>query len=50
MLLAPVTVGPLVGDYFGLTHSGSSFVPNFVAAKPLATAGLNDPFSNMVTQ
>lgn len=46
MTLAPDAGGYFVGDYEGLTSSGSTFDPFYVAAAPIATAGLTDPFAN----
>jgi hypothetical protein len=48
MLTAPISRGPFVGDYEGLTASGTTFVPFFIMAQPIATAGKTDPFSNQV--
>ena len=46
MTTAPVARGFFVGDYEGLTSSGSTFDPFFVTALPIATKGNTDPFSN----
>ena len=46
MLTAPVAVGPFVGDYEGLTSSGTTFDAFFVMAQPVAKHGLTDPFAN----
>jgi len=46
MLKAPNASGFFVGDYDGLTASGTTFVPFFVMAQPIATSGTTDPFSN----
>jgi len=48
MLTAPIARGPFVGDYEGLTASGTTFVPFFIMAQPIATTGKTDPFSNQV--
>ncbi len=46
MTQAPDAGGYFVGDYEGLTSSGSTFDPFFVMAAPRATTGLTDPFAN----
>src|SRR5262249_44806124 len=46
MTTAPDAEGYFVGDYDGLTSTGSTFDPFFVMAKPQATAGPTDVFSN----
>ena len=46
MTTAPNTGGFFVGDYQGLTHSGTIFDPFFVMTKPIATYGLTDPFAS----
>jgi hypothetical protein len=46
MTTAPVADGFFVGDYEGLTASGSTFDPFFVMAQPIATKGKTDPFAN----
>ena len=46
MTTAPDAGGYFTGDYEGLASSGSVFDPFFVMAKPIATAGSTDPFSN----
>jgi BNR/Asp-box repeat len=46
MTTAPDAGGYFVGDYEGLTTSGTTFDPFFVMAQTLATAGLTDPFAN----
>jgi hypothetical protein len=46
MTTAPNAGGFFVGDYEGLTSSGSTFDPFFVMAQPIATKGLTDPFAN----
>ena len=46
MTQAPDAGGYFVGDYEGLTSSGSTFKPFFVMATPIATTGLTDPFAN----
>jgi hypothetical protein len=46
MTTAPFANGYFVGDYEGLTSSGSTFDPFFVMAQPIATKGLTDPFAN----
>jgi hypothetical protein len=46
MTTAPDAEGYFVGDYDGLTSTGSTFDPFFVMAKPVATAGPTDVFSN----
>jgi hypothetical protein len=43
---APDAGGYFVGDYEGLTASGTTFDPFFVMAQPIATAGLTDPFAS----
>ena len=48
MTTAPFARGYFVGDYEGLTSSGSTFDPFFVMAQPIATKGLTDPFANTV--
>jgi hypothetical protein len=46
MTTAPNAEGFFVGDYEGLTASGTTFDPFFVMAQPRATAGPTDPFAN----
>ena len=46
MTTAPNAGGYFVGDYEGLTSSGSTFDPFFVMAQPIANKGLTDPFAN----
>lgn len=46
MTTAPNAEGFFVGDYEGLTASGTTFDPFFVMAQPRATAGRTDPFAN----
>jgi hypothetical protein len=46
MTTAPDAAGLFVGDYTGLTSAGSRFNPFFAMAKPIATAGATDVFSN----
>jgi BNR repeat-like domain len=46
MTTAPNAAGFFVGDYEGLTSTGSTFDPFFVMAQPIATKGLTDPFAN----
>ncbi len=46
MTQAPDAGGYFVGDYEGLTSSGTTFDPYFVMAKPIATTGLTDSFAN----
>jgi hypothetical protein len=46
MTQAPDAGGYFVGDYMGLTSSGSTFDPFFVMAKPIATTGQTDSFAN----
>jgi hypothetical protein len=46
MTTAPNAEGFFVGDYEGLTSTGSTFDPFFVMAKPIATKGSTDPFAN----
>jgi hypothetical protein len=46
MLQAPVAVGPFVGDYDGLTPASTGLVSAFVMAKPIATKGPTDLFTN----
>ncbi len=46
MTTAPDAGGYFVGDYTGLTSSGTIFDPYFVMAKPIATTGPTDSFSN----
>ena len=46
MTTAPDAGGYFVGDYEGLTNSGTIFDPFFVMAKPIATRGLTDPFAS----
>ena len=40
------TAAVVVGDYDGLTSSGSIFDPFYVMAQPRATSGVTDPFAN----
>jgi len=46
MTTAPDAGGYFVGDYEGLTASGTTFDPFFVMAHPIATTGLTDPFAS----
>ncbi len=46
MTTAPNAGGFFVGDYEGLTASGTKFAPFFVMAQPIATKGPADPFAN----
>ena len=46
MTTAPDAGGFFVGDYEGLTSTGSTFDPFFMMAQPIATKGLTDPFAN----
>jgi hypothetical protein len=46
MTTAPDAGGYFVGDYEGLTASGTVFHPFFVMAQPIATAGRTDAFAN----
>jgi hypothetical protein len=47
MTTAPQTLeGFFVGDYEGLTSSGSTFDSVFAMARPISTAGPTDWFSN----
>jgi hypothetical protein len=46
MTTAPSAGGFFLGDYDGLTTSGTSFVPFFMMSRPIATRGRTDPFSN----
>jgi hypothetical protein len=46
MTTAPDARGYFVGDYEGLTSSGSIFDPFYVMAQPRATSGVTDPFAN----
>jgi hypothetical protein len=46
MTQAPDAGGYFVGDYMGLTASGTTFAPFFVMARPVATAGPTDSFAN----
>ena len=46
MTQAPDAEGYFVGDYEGLTASGTTFDPFFVMAKPIATTGPTDSFAN----
>lgn len=47
MRTAPnTTSGLMVGDYEGLTTSGTTFDPFDVLAKPIATKGITDPFAS----
>ncbi len=49
MTTAPQAGGFFVGDYEGLTDYGThGFRPFFIQARPLATAGLTDPFTATV--
>jgi hypothetical protein len=43
---APDAGGYFLGDYTGLTASGTTFDPFFMMAKPIATKGATDPFAN----
>jgi hypothetical protein len=45
MTTAPEAGGYFVGDYEGLTSSGTTFDPFFVMARPIATRGSTDPFA-----
>jgi hypothetical protein len=42
---APNAGGLFIGDYQGLTAAGGTFLPFFVAARPVATSGPTDSFS-----
>ena len=46
MTTAPDAGGYFVGDYEGLTASGTTFDPFFVMAQPRATAGRTDSFAS----
>jgi len=46
MTTAPNAGGFFVGDYEGLTASGTTFDPFFVMARPIATRGPTDPFAS----
>jgi hypothetical protein len=46
MTTAPNAGGFFVGDYEGLTASGTRFDPFFVMARPIATRGPTDPFAS----
>ena len=46
MTTAPDAGGYFVGDYEGLTASGTTFKSFFVMAQPIATAGRTDVFAN----
>ena len=46
MTQAPDAGGYFVGDYTGLTSSGTIFDPYFVMAKPIAATGQTDSFAN----
>jgi len=46
MTTAPDAGGYFVGDYEGLTSSGSTFDPFYIMAQPMATSGVTDPFAN----
>ena len=39
-------VSAFLGDYMGLAASGTTFVPFFGMAQPIATTGKTDIFSN----
>ncbi len=43
---APVARGFFLGDYAGLTSSGTTFKAFFGMSQPIATAGRSDTFSN----
>jgi len=43
---APDARGYFLGDYTGLTASGTTFDPFFMMSHPIATKGLSDPFAN----
>jgi hypothetical protein len=45
MTAAPDAGGYFVGDYDGLTTAGTTFLPFFDAATPIATAGATDTFA-----
>jgi hypothetical protein len=45
-LTAPQAGGLFLGDYAGLTSSGTTFKALFDMSKPIATAGQSDTFSN----
>jgi len=49
LLTAPNAGGFFVGDYEGLTTSGTSFHPFFVQAEPASTTPPTDVFTNSVT-
>ena len=45
---APNAGGFFLGDYAGLTSSGTTFKALFAMSKPIATGGQSDLFSNSV--
>ena len=45
-LTAPQAGGLFLGDYDGLTSSGTTFKAFFDMSQPIATAGRSDTFSN----
>lgn len=45
-LTAPVAGGLFLGDYSGLTTSGTTFAAFFEMSRPIATTGRSDTFSN----
>jgi len=47
MTKAPNAGGFFVGDYEGLTQSGTIFDPFFIMAKPIASHGPTDPFASI---
>jgi hypothetical protein len=46
---APKARGYFLGDYAGLTASGTTFDPFFMMSGPIATDGLTDPFATQAT-
>ena len=46
MTTAPDAGGYFLGDYDGLTTSGTLFHPFFMMAQPIASAGATDPFAS----
>jgi len=46
MTTAPDAGGYFLGDYEGLTTSGSIFDPFYIMAQPKASSGMTDPFAN----
>lgn len=47
-LTAPDAGGLFLGDYSGLTSSGTTFAAFFGMSQPVATAGRSDIFANTV--